>query len=235
MLKHITHQTAKVLHPKKLHHAYCVEGDRETAVREITRFCEGELGVATRGNPDFWRSEHGTFGIDESRALKERAAARPVSDDGRKIFLIAAYALTHEAQNALLKLFEDPTPRTHFFLVIPDAGLLLPTLRSRLEIIPLVQHPMLNKLAGEFLGGSFPERCALVKEIIDEKDKHSALMLLNGIETILHERMREERPLVPVLEEIEKCRGYLQSNAPSVKMIMEHLALVIPPIDKKAP
>ena len=42
---------------------------------------------------------------------------------------------TNEAQNALLKVLEEPSPRTYFVLVTPHPEILLATLRSRLSEI----------------------------------------------------------------------------------------------------
>lgn len=72
-----------------------------------------------------------TLGIDEVRALIQASSHRPIS--GRThAFIIAASSLTLEAQNALLKLFEEPPIGTVFYLIIPYESLLIDTLRSRL-------------------------------------------------------------------------------------------------------
>ena len=55
---------------------------------------------------------------------------------GKKIFIIETGFFTREAQNSLLKVFEEePTEGTHFFVFTPSAETLLPTLRSRMVIL----------------------------------------------------------------------------------------------------
>ena len=88
---------------KSLHHAYFIEAVYEDIRDEILSVIEKDLRVKTKGNPDFQYLEHTTFGIDESRKLKEAASMRAVSD--RQIFVISFSSITREAQNALLKLF----------------------------------------------------------------------------------------------------------------------------------
>jgi DNA polymerase III subunit delta' len=66
--------------------------------------------------------------------MAEEHFLKPVSGD-RKIFIIKAFSITHEAQNSLLKTLEDPVPGTGFILLIPCADRLLPTLRSRFFVI----------------------------------------------------------------------------------------------------
>src|SRR5207249_1485502 len=46
-----------------------------------------------------------------------------------------AHLMTVEAQNALLKLIEEPPPRTRFLLVAERLEALVPTVRSRLAAI----------------------------------------------------------------------------------------------------
>lgn len=71
--------------------------------------------------------------ISDSRQLASAAAVRPVAGTTQQ-FVILANTLTIEAQNALLKLFEDPPPDTVFHIVVPGQDRLLPTVRSRLQL-----------------------------------------------------------------------------------------------------
>ncbi len=77
-----------------LHHAYLITGRREEIAADLSAFLENDFGIALRGNPDFWRGEHDSFGIDEGRALKEAQENRAFGADGRKIFVIAANSVT---------------------------------------------------------------------------------------------------------------------------------------------
>ncbi|HMA78766.1 MAG TPA: hypothetical protein VKP88_06615 [Candidatus Paceibacterota bacterium] len=74
------------------------------------------------------------WGIEDSRRLAEGAAQRPVTA-AKRSFVIVTNTLTHEAQNALLKLFEDPPETAVFYLVIPSSEMLLETVRSRVSLI----------------------------------------------------------------------------------------------------
>ena len=42
-------------------HAYIVEGEVEGSVEAICAFCEGKLGCAIAGNPDFSVTRHDAF------------------------------------------------------------------------------------------------------------------------------------------------------------------------------
>lgn len=57
---------------------------------------------------------------------------------GGKVFIIdEAELLDAEGQNALLKTLEEPPPKTWFVLVASHAERLLPTIRSRCQIVPM--------------------------------------------------------------------------------------------------
>lgn len=214
----------------KLHHAYLVEGRRNDAFESLVSLLEGEIGFKTKGNPDFWHADFDTLGIDESRMIAELQMRR-AAGGGRKVFVIKADFLTHEAQNSLLKVFEEPTEGTHFFLVVPSAERVLPTLRSRVEIVRMVQDKGDGAAAKAFLAAGFGKRMDLLKPYIDAKDKAEALAFVNALERELHGSLKLERANPEELfafSEIEKVRSYLEDRSPSVKQLLEHLALVIP-------
>jgi DNA polymerase III delta prime subunit len=90
-------------------------------------------GLPTHGS-DFLQQEVGSFGIRHARDLKERATGKPLESNAR-VFMIKANAFTEEAQNALLKLTEDGPDYAYFFFVTPYPAALIPTFRSRANII----------------------------------------------------------------------------------------------------
>src|SRR3989344_512465 len=110
------------LNEDNLHHAYLIEGAREEIVPEILTFIES-LGIQTSGNPDFLHISTDSFKIEDARNLKTYGAEKSFSG-GKKIFIISTNNLLLEAQNTLLKMFEEPTEDTHFFLVVPERNAL---------------------------------------------------------------------------------------------------------------
>lgn len=214
-----------------LHHAYLLEGDAKSILAELHEFLEIDLRFPIKGNPDFWHGVFGTFSIDDGRALKEMQSRRPIGE--RKIFIVQADFFTREAQNSLLKVLEDPTPDTHFFIITQNTIALLPTLRSRLFIISPGQSPgagVASPLAKEFLAASSSKRFILLKDIIEAKDKNAAISFLNFLEEALYNNdgRRTSVKNMFVFEEIGRARAYLNDRAPSVKMLLEHIALIVP-------
>src|SRR3989344_5589897 len=122
-----------------LHHANLLIGTPKEGESYLYSLCSN-LGIEVRNNPDLFIFRIEVFGIDEARELRLLSVRKAVTTDktgqaGRKIFLIVSTRLTLEAQNALLKTFEDPVPNTYFFLVSKEEGMIVPTLCSRMQTI----------------------------------------------------------------------------------------------------
>lgn len=72
--------------------------------------------------------------IDQIRDLKRHIFQKPVSQKYKFILIEAAEKLTDEAQNALLKILEEPPPHAILVLEAKNKESLLPTIRSRVLI-----------------------------------------------------------------------------------------------------
>ncbi len=107
------------------HHAYYIEGP-------LSQFYDYKKIVKP-----FWACSFEQFGIDEARELIALAGLKNFNE---AVFLVGAASITGEAQQALLKLFEEPQQGTVFVLVVPH-GVLLSTLRSRMLEYPKIQVP----------------------------------------------------------------------------------------------
>ncbi len=79
--------------------------------------------------------DHKLFGVEPARRVIADAAIRP--NEGRSKVYIFPQALNPAAQNALLKLIEEPPAYAAFLFLTPDPERLLPTVRSRCQIFLL--------------------------------------------------------------------------------------------------
>ncbi|HEC30799.1 MAG TPA: hypothetical protein ENI66_02185 [Candidatus Yonathbacteria bacterium] len=210
-------------------HAFLLEEHGQT-VEELFKFLE-DIGFTTKGNPDLWHREFDSFGIDEGRELRE-IQAKGAFSNGKRIFIIQAKVVTPEAQNALLKTFEEPTANTHIFLIVPNKDLLLPTLLSRLMFIDSDTGENVKKdtLVDEFMAATPPERIVLLKEIIEEKDRPRATAFLDGLEGEYAKKGLKQNEIIEFLETLIEFKKYLAQRGSAVKMILEHIALTAPKI-----
>jgi DNA polymerase-3 subunit delta' len=112
---------------------------------------EAEEGAAKRASR--------SIGIDPVRAIAEVIDLTAHRAGHRVILLTPAEALTTEAANALLKMLEEPPPRTQFVLTSDRLDEVLPTIVSRcalLRVAPPPQAPAIEWLRKAGVGD--PER-----------------------------------------------------------------------------
>ncbi|MFH0890530.1 MAG: AAA family ATPase [Candidatus Liptonbacteria bacterium] len=87
---------------------------------------------APLGDTLFLRSdETGSIGIDRVREVKRFIWQKPNRSARRTLIIDNADLLTDEAQNALLKIAEEPPPSGLVILIIDDPEKIRPTLQSR--------------------------------------------------------------------------------------------------------
>lgn len=84
--------------------------------------------------PDMKESD-GSIGIDAIRSIKQFLYAKPVKSRRRTVILDDAQNLTLQAQNAILKIAEEPPKSSLLILVLPNPESLLSTLQSRFQKI----------------------------------------------------------------------------------------------------
>lgn len=167
-----------------------------------------------------------SLGIDEVRELKYQSVQRPLERKMRNFF-VCAQTITIQAQNAFLKLLEDPPETVRFYLVLPSIDFLLDTVLSRVQVVVRdVNHKQTGDLAQEFLSSNYAERIKVVDKKIKEKDKKWFTLLLNNLEII----SIKNKEIKNILSEIFFIRKYQKINGSSQKMLFEHLAVSLPTI-----
>lgn len=219
-------------------HALVLEAETEAGIAHALDFAEKELGISGHANPDVLVLRYGLLSIEEARNIFDHAAKAPLRG-AEKVLIIAAQRLYHEAQNALLKLFEEPPVGTTLILVLPSVGGLLPTLRSRAEVRSLLVDGAVGGEAGQaFLKASREKRTALIKKLTSGKDENArrenrdeAIAILNGVEQVAYDALHKkglDPELVALLEDIVVLRDVLHDRSAPVRMILEHVSLVLP-------
>lgn len=220
------------------HHAFVIEAEAEEGIEVAQEWAERELGMKIQNNPDVVVLRYGLLSVEEARQVSELAAGAPFAGEHKAVIISASRAY-HEAQNALLKLFEEPPPGTYLFLILPSLGGLLPTLRSRVQVLdshvgPQTSH--IPEVAEEFMKASKEKRSALIKKLTSGKDEEErrelrdeAIVIINGIEAAAYNKMKTGGgEVTALLSDIATLRMHLYDRSAPVRMILEHLSLVIP-------
>jgi len=224
----------------KKHHAFLFLSEDENALWILADFLKTNLDFKVGNNPDYWQKDTDTFGIDESREIRDRHLIKAIGQSGIKVFAVRTKFITNEAQNALLKILEDPQPNSFFFFILPSSENILPTLMSRfMPIKRMAGSEKQEKSAGApfemdyFLSLSIPARIRLLAQIIEDKDKGEAKKFLNHLEVSLRTKIKLKdvtQEQIGAFEIISKSRNYLNNRSASVKIILENVAMAIPQV-----
>lgn len=124
-----------------LPHAYILEGPegsgRHTLALSIAGalYPEEEAKIRAGNCPDIIpigpEGDRKSIGVETMRLLREDAYISPNELSGKLYIIAKADAMTVQAQNAFLKLLEEPPRHVRFLLLCENASALMPTVRSR--------------------------------------------------------------------------------------------------------
>ncbi len=159
--------------------------------------------------------------IGAVRTLIATAYVRPFEKPTKTIVLEVGQ-IAPEAQQALLKLLEEPPATTRFILVLPAFDNLLPTLRSRLyeptdvRTTSVIPHTLFES----FLAAPYAARIAQIADIAKAKDSTDFEMLAAGLRTFV-----ANAPVLPRTAELHDRLLVLGKRGASKKMLWEDIAL----------
>ncbi len=218
---------------------YVIEASQEEGIESALSYAETALSMERQGNPDIIVLRYGVCSVEHARKVVSYASQSGLG--GQKLIVLATERLFHEAQNALLKVFEEPPEGTTVVLVVPSVGMLLPTLRSRLTTLPgtEVKHGGVSDLAHTFMTASPDERAQIVQKLLDrtKSDKDSekqkarveAQQLVAGITEMVHTAWRKKASpeYQLLLQDLETVTPLLYQPAAPLKLSFEHLLLVV--------
>lgn len=168
------------------------------------------------------------FGINDARQLVSESLQKPIEGKYR-VFVLVIKKLPEEAQNSLLKLFEEPPLNTRFYMVIPQEGMLIPTLLSRvfMERNSCLSEAPRNETFVSFLGASYSDRMLIIADITKNKKLEEIESIIQGAEVYVSENSIANCNL---LETVIFVRKYIKTPGASAKMLLEELSLVLPTV-----
>ena len=234
-------------------HAYVVKGGGE-AVHDVLTLLKKE-GIEPEGNPDVYVRAYSSFLMEDARSLRDRASMRAVKEEGR-FFIIAAPTISPDAQNALLKTFEEPPAGATFILIVSSPETLLPTLLSRMQTLDLPKQKITtsdvvkNNDVGRryidtssFLAATPEKRIEMLKPLL-EKDEDDQSQIagagrregggrhLSEVLAFLKELEgalgKNPRHNAVGLQAVYRARKYITDRGSLKKPLLEQAALLIP-------
>lgn len=154
-----------------LHHAYVIPGDADNCVQTLQEELK-DLFKNNGGRVVIDAASVETLSIDNARQLSQRGRLR--GGESAQCILRGFENITKEAQNALLKILEEPADGTHIFLVTPSPSQLLETVHSRVEKLDLCRRDdKIGELATAFLQvDTLPRRLEIADQVTKESRLH---------------------------------------------------------------
>lgn len=194
-----------------MHHAYLYSDPAALPALDVT------------DSADLVHEVYDKLPIDAVRELIRVAHLRPVGAAGTRVIVVETISITTEAQNALLKLLEEPPAHTVVHMLVRDQSQLLATLRSRFAKVDDQATVSLDE-ATVFLRASHYERLTLIADKTKAKDALWHRDLLTGLESVLVQQPDATAARTAVMF----TRSRISGPGASVKMLLEHLALSLP-------
>ena len=197
---------------RSMHHAYYIEGS-PALYEEYKELLK-----------PYWANKFERFGVDDARELVQLASLKREAS----LFFLGIVSITTEAQQALLKLLEEPQEGTTFVILLPH-GVLLPTVRSRMMAYPDQLRAKGTTGASAFLKSPGKARSDIVAKMLKDEDdtKERVRAFVDALEVELHKKITDPAARKG-LEDIAMVRDYLRDRSPSLKMLLEHLAVALP-------
>jgi DNA polymerase III subunit delta' len=190
--------------------------------------------------------------VEQMRNIEREANYRPFEGQARVFLIEDAEKLNEQAANALLKILEEPPPTSHIVLLTARPDFLLPTIRSRCQMIrfaPLTAEEIetylvKNKLAsgaearvrarvargslGRALAQDFEEfneqRQAMLRVLQALALNDDRMQLLRAAEEMNEARYKDEyESRLDVLEALIRDAWMLRLGAPTAKVVNEDL------------
>ncbi len=172
----VKYELSRAMQSDAFPHALIIDGARGTGKKTlagiIAQFCvclsDGEkpcgkcagcLKAIHNSHPDIDITDGtkpGALSIEAVRKIRSDAFIKPNEAPKKAYLILDCDKMLPAAQNALLKILEEPPANVVFVITVSSANILLQTVRSRTRIYTL--YPPLPEQCADYLQDKFPEK-----------------------------------------------------------------------------
>ncbi len=208
-----------------------ISKNREKA-REIVKKMADEQNIA-KFDIFFFESEKQT-GIADIRSLSRQISLKPLSGDKKIVVLEAFYGITIDAQNAFLKVLEEP-PLSTTIVILANSNFFLPTILSRCKLIELDREISLDqkerqnllKILEDLRSYTIGERLKLAQDLA--KDREEALSFIEKLIVVGRFEMVKKQRLEykTILQTLQRYHKEIKQSNVNLRLGLENLFLDI--------
>lgn len=213
----------------QLSHATIVLGNRKKNLEQVKDFLQSQ-NIAVQGNPDVFIFEDEQLLVDNARMITEMLVSKKLSS--QRFLIISCGRMAEDVQNTLLKTLEEPHRDTFIMLLLPRIEQVLPTIRSRVQVIKGSEESEVSRLsATEFISLSMANRFTLIESLVKNKkeednlSKTEIIACIEQLEKILWEKNIRDEIL---FKDIRQIRDYVGIRGSSHRILLDYLAMITP-------
>lgn len=181
----------------------------------------------TPKNPDLFILEDEKIGIAQIKQIIKHFSTKPFGSTLKSVVIFDAGNISIDAQNAMLKILEEPPENSIILIGVDSETRLLPTVLSRCLVISLQSSALRSQPEfdlDQILKASVEERFEIVEKASD-KDK----FLEQLIDSYRHMLQNPDvstysTPRVEFLEDLLNAQIWKESNV-NIRTILEYLML----------
>ncbi len=224
--------------------------DKKKRQEYIQKYCEDlsidPLDITTIQKDTALKQNINTIGIEEIKNMQKKLFLKPIKSPTKAVIMQDAQLLTTQAQNALLKVLEEPPDHTIIILSCQSKESLLPTIISRCQIINLRNErqklsdqetkdltEFIENLPKMPIGEKFKKAESLAKE----KGKEKALTWIENTIIILREQVLEQtknnqpdiNSTLHNLRSFQKTHTLLKTTNTNPRFLLENTFLSLTP------
>jgi len=171
-----------------------------------------------------------TIGIPDIRNLQKNIFLKPLRSDKKAVILDAFLGITVDAQNAFLKILEEPPASTIILILVVSLDFILPTVLSRCTLIDLSRTKEFSKEINQ-------EYLTLLQSIIEgkenplvvaqnnSKDRETALQFLENLIIAAENNINNNYRLGSTLKKLQKTYTVIKSTNVNIRFSLENLFL----------
>lgn len=177
--------------------------------------------------------EEGSVGIEAVRKMQPSLFLKPYKSSEKMIIIQNAELLTTEAQNAMLKILEEPPQFVFIFLCTTSEDVFLSTILSRCKVVKLAQKDKeeVEKLDPKILeqqidileNGTLNQKLALAETLALKKDQLPKWF--EEVSMVLREELLKKQENQSTLSKLQKAFKTLQTTNVNPRVILEHCFL----------
>jgi DNA polymerase III gamma/tau subunit len=175
------------------------------------------------------------MGIEDVRKIQKAILLKPFRGKTKAVIIDAYENITLEAQNALLKILEEPPANTIIVITVAKREFILPTIISRCKVIVLQEKETeltqddlskFNDVLNILLNGKTGNKLKIAQDLA--KDKENLISWFGKMTIFVKNKLMEDNgnyKYLNFLKELQKTYKTIESTNVSQRAALENLFL----------